>query len=289
MTTDRGLTPGGYDRRVTPARPDLAAAHLKGKVDAARFVEGQPMRIIAEASPLRGAPSPEEGYDTQALHGEQVMAYDMDDEGWAWVQLVRDGYVGYVSANDLAPPSAAATHRVRAPRTLVYPARSIKTPPLLGLPMLAEVTARAIEGAFAQIEGGGFVWANHLAPMDAREPDFVAVAERFEHAPYLWGGKTWQGVDCSGLVQIALHAAGHEAPRDTDMQARTIGREIDERADLQRGDLVFWKGHVGILCDARTLLHANGAHMQVTREPFEDACGRIRDSGHGDIVCVRRP
>lgn len=291
MTTDRGKLAGGYDRRLTPARPDIAAIHLKGKVEAARYVEGHVMRVIAEAVPVRGEPNPEAGYDTQALHGERLTVYDMDDEGWAFAQLARDGYVGYVSANALAPAQAPATHRVIAPRTLVYPARSIKTPPLLALPMLAEVTVLGTDEPFARIEGGGFVFAKHLAEASFTDTDFVTVAERFEHAPYLWGGKTWEGLDCSGLVQIALQAAGLNAPRDTDMQAASLGQAIDPGSDyqnLRRGDLVFWKGHVGVMCDAATLLHANAHHMQVAREPFDAARRRITANSFGEVIAVKR-
>ena len=289
MTTDRGHI-AGFDRRLTPARPDLAAAHLRGKVAAARYVEGQAMRVIAEAIPLRGEPNPENGYDTQALFGETLTAYDIDDEGWAFVQLARDGYVGYVSANDIAPMGAEATHRVRTPRTLVYPGRSIKTPPLQALPMLAQVCVADMDGPFARIDGG-YVWADHLTPLDHAEADFVSVAEQFEHAPYLWGGKTWDGVDCSGLVQIALQAAGVVAPRDTDMQASALGAAIDPGAayeNLRRGDLVFWKGHVGIMCDSDILLHANGHHMQVAREPFATARARIAKNSFGEVTMIRR-
>jgi cell wall-associated NlpC family hydrolase len=290
MTTHRGHV-AGYDKRLTPARPDLAAAHLRGKVDAPRYVEGQAMRVIFEAVPVRGEPNPEEGYDTQALFGETLMAYDFDDEGWAFVQLARDGYVGYVSANALSPVERPPTHHVRTPRTLVYPGRSIKTPPLLALPMLARVNVIDSDGAFARIEDGGYVRESHLAALDYTEGDFVAVAERFEHAPYLWGGKTWDGVDCSGLIQIALQAAGVDAPRDTDMQAGALGAPIDPGAryeNLKRGDLVFWKGHVGVMCDAATLLHANGHHMQVAREPFETARARIAANSFGEVTAVRR-
>ncbi len=289
MTTDRGRI-AGFDRRLTPARPDLAAAYLRGRVDAPRYVEGEVMRVIAEATALRGEPNPENGYDTQALHGEPLVAYDIDEEGWAYVQLTRDKYVGYVSANALAPNAAPATHRVHTPRTFVYPARSIKTPPTLALPMLAQVCVRDIDGAFAQIEGG-YVWAEHLSAIASTEADFVTVAEHFEHAPYLWGGKTWAGLDCSGLVQISLQAAGVDAPRDTDMQAAALGDALDPGADfgnLRRGDLVFWKGHVGIMLDAETLLHANGHHMQVAREPFAAARARIARNSFGEVTCVRR-
>lgn len=288
MTANRGTPGGGLDRRLTPARPDFAAAHLRGKVEAARFVEGTPMRVVAEIAPVRGEPNQEAGYDTQALHGEALMVYDVDDEGWAYIQLARDGYVGYVSANALAPAGEAMTHRVRTPRTLVYPAKSIKTPPLMGLPMLAQVRVLDVDGAFARIDGGGYVWAEHLAAAASAEPDFVVVAEAFERAPYLWGGKSWDGVDCSGLVQIALHAAGVEAPRDTDMQAAALGGVVDANGPLRRGDLVFWKGHVGVMCDEGTLLHANGHHMHVAREPFVLARERIARNSFGDVTVVKR-
>lgn len=290
MTTDRGYL-AGLDRRLTPARPDFAAAYLRGVVAAPRYVEGEARRVVVDAMPLRTEPNPECGYDTQALYGETLQVYEFDEEGWAFVQLDRDRYVGYVSASALAPINVQFTHRVRTPRTIMYPARSIKTPPMRALPMLAQVSVLEIDGAFARIEDGGYVWADHLAPLDDVEPDFVAVAQRFERAPYLWGGKTWNGVDCSGLMQIALHAAGIDAPRDTDMQAAALGAAIDPGADfeaLRRGDLVFWKGHVGVMCDAQTLLHANGHHMQVACEPFAQARERIAKNAFGEVTCVRR-
>jgi cell wall-associated NlpC family hydrolase len=290
MTTNRGAI-AGLDKRVTPARPDLAAAYLRGVVTAPRYVQGEARRVVVDATPLRSEPNPEHGYDTQVLYGEAVQVYEFDEEGWAFVQLDRDRYVGYVSANALAPVDVKFTHRVRTPRTFMYPARSIKTSPIRALPMLARVSVRAIDGAFAQIEDGGYVWADHLAPLDEVEPDFVSVAERFERAPYLWGGKTWDGADCSGLIQIALQAAGIDAPRDTDMQATSLGAAIDPGANfeaLRRGDLVFWKGHVGVMCDANILLHANGHHMQVAREPFALARERIAKNTFGEVTCVRR-
>lgn len=294
MTTDRGGAPDGLDRRVTPARPDLAAESLRGRVAAQRYAAPVSMRVQAEASALRGAPTPEASVDTQALFGERVDVYERTIEGWAWGQLARDGYVGWLAAEDLCAddPAAAPAHRVAVARTFIYPTRSMKAPPLMALPMNALVRAQDDDGAFARV-GQGFVWSRHLAPHDSSEPDFVSVAERFEHAPYLWGGKTWLGLDCSGLIQIALHAAGREAPRDTDMQAAALGAPLavtDDLAGLRRGDLVFWKGHVGVMRDASTLLHANGHHMQVASEPLAQARARIAAGGSfGAITMIRRP
>lgn len=282
-----------FDRRLTPARPDLAAISLQGIVAAPRYVAPRRMRVRSETVALRAEPHPEAGTETQALFGERVDVYEIDMEGWAWGQLARDGYVGYLAADDLVDVLAndsaevAATHRVLAPRTFVYPARNMKTPPLSALPMNALVHVIDSDGTFARLREG-FVWARHLAPLDFAESDFIAVAERFLHAPYLWGGKTWQGLDCSGLIQIALQAAGLEAPRDTDMQAAQLGAPLPLDAELMRGYLVFWKGHVGMMRDAQTLLHANGHFMQVTSEPLVEARARIAANSFGQITTIRR-
>jgi len=282
-----------FDRRLTPARPDLAAISLQGIVAAPRYVAPRRMRVRSETVALRAEPHPEAGMDTQALFGERIDVYEIDMEGWAWGQLARDGYVGYLAADDLvdvlADDSAevAATHRVLAPRTFVYPARNMKTPPLSALPMNALVHVLDSDGTFARLREG-YVWAHHLAPLDFAESDFVAVAERFLHAPYLWGGKTWQGLDCSGLIQIALQAAGIEAPRDTDMQASQLDAPLPLDAELKRGDLVFWKGHVGVMRDSQMLLHANGHFMQVTSEPLIEARTRIAANSFGQVTTIRR-
>ena len=277
-----------FDRRFTPARPDLAAAHLRGRVEATIFVEGREMQVIGPIADVRNGPAPDASLDTQALCGERVTVYE-EHEGWAWAQLQRDGYVGYLPSHMLGPRPTDPTHRVRALRTFVYPAPNMKVPPLEALPLGAEVTLEG-EGDYVRAADHGFVYAPHLQPIAQYESDFVAVAERFVGVPYLWGGKTALGLDCSGLVQISLAAAGIVAPRDTDVQAREIGTEValEEPLHLRRGDLVFWKGHVGIMCDAQTLLHANAHHMLVAREPFAEARARILAKSFGPVIAVRR-
>lgn len=280
-----------FDPRLVAARPDLAAAHLAGKVEASRFVAGTLMQVCEEIAPLYPRPSREDSLATQVLFGEQVMVYEQDEEGWAWGQLIRDDYVGYLPAEALRPVRSEATHRVAVPRTLVYPWRSLKLPVLGALPLGARVEVAAVKDDFAEVAGLGHVFLGHLAPRDTAETDFVTVAEWFLQAPYLWGGKTWLGLDCSGLVQIALGAAGVAAPRDTDLQEAGIGEAIDvgpDLAGLRRGDLVFWKGHVGIMRDATTLLHANAHHMQVASEPLAVARERILAKGDGPVKAVRR-
>ena len=193
-----------FHPRLTPARPDLAARSLEGKVKAARFVDGEAREIVEPNVPLRRAASPEAPLDTEALMGERVTVFETTDEGWAWGQLEADGYVGFMPANGLAAPGPRPTHRVSALRTLVFPAASFKLPPIGALPLGAQLPVARTEGRFAVTVSGGYVPAGHLAPVNSREADFVAVAERFVGTPYLWGGKTSFGLDCSGLVQVAL-------------------------------------------------------------------------------------
>lgn len=277
-----------YDPRITPARPDLAASDLAGKVSAARFVQGH-VREIAEAqAPLRRSPSPEAALETEALKGERVTIYDTNEEGWSWGQLEADGYVGWLPTAALREPGRPPTHRVAVPRTLVFPGPSIKLPPLEGLSFGSRLAVARIEGPLAVTDSNGFVPACHLKPLDANESDFVAVAERFIGVPYLWGGKTSLGLDCSALVQVALAACGIACPRDSDMQERALGSPVvPDLSKLQRGDLLFWTGHVAIARDAATLIHANAFHMAVAVEPASEAIARIRSAG-GEMTSVRR-
>jgi len=277
------------DRRLTPAREDLAAEHLRGIVDAPRYAEGRPMQVKAASAPLRRSPDAGAPLETEALRGETVTVYD-ESGGWAWAQLDRDGYVGYLPLAALGRP-VEATHRVAAIRTHVYPGPSVKSPPLAALSLGARLTIVREAGEFAIADDGGHLWARHLAEVGAREADFVAVAESFLHTPYLWGGRTSEGIDCSGLIQTALSAAGIPSPRDSDMMETTLGRPVaadDPATPLRRADLVFWKGHVGILRDVRTLLHANGWHMKVASEPLSEARERIAAAGGGGVTSVRR-
>jgi cell wall-associated NlpC family hydrolase len=277
-----------FDPRVTPARPDLAAAHLHGKVQADRFVAGVAFEVFDPVAPVRQSPVADAMLVTEALKGERVTIYDEDGEGWGWGQLHADGYVGWLPMNALGAPGGEPTHKVAALRTILFPGRSIKAQPVEGLPLGCRVAVIGEDGRLARLASGGYVPAHHLAPLDAAAPDFVAVAERFLGVPYLWGGKTSLGIDCSGLVQVALTAGGIACPRDSDMQ-RAIGTAVEsgDPAGLRRGDLVFWKGHVGIMRDAATLLHANAFHMAVTAEPLQDAAARAAETG-GEVIAVRR-
>jgi hypothetical protein len=277
------------DPRLTPARPDLAAKYLEGKVKAARFVSGEAFEISDVIAPVRDGPSAEAALLTQALKGERVTIYDRDGEGFAWGQLDSDGYVGWLPDRALAKPGEKPTHKVTAIRTFAFPGPSIKLAPAETLPMGALVGVIREDGAFAVTREGWYLPRQHLGDIDLLAEDFVAVAERFVGTPYLWGGKSSLGIDCSGLVQVALNAAGTFCPRDSDMQQDGLGRllGLSESSRLRRGDLMFWKGHVAIVRDADTIVHANAHHMATAIENTRDAIARIKTAG-SELTAIKR-
>jgi len=272
------------DPRTTPARGDIAAAHLRGAVEAKHYVEGEAQSCILGHTPLRAGPSTTAGIASEVLFGEVFTIYERRD-GWAWGQCASDSYVGYISETVLAAPTTP-THRVTATSTPLLPAPDIKRPATDLLPMNAAVEITGTEGPFSRIAPRGYVFTAHLAPLAQTAPDYVAIAERFLGAPYLWGGKTIAGLDCSGLVQIALQASGVAAPRDSDQQESALGTSI-ALSEAKRGDLIFWKGHVAFVRDANTLLHANAYSMNVSVENLQDAITRIARSGSA-VTSIKR-
>ncbi|MBA1139582.1 C40 family peptidase [Mesorhizobium neociceri] len=282
------------DARLHAFRSDLADARLKGEVSADRFVTGRPARITASVADIRKAPRPDAGVNTQVLFGDDVLVFE-EAEGWAWVQAERDGYVGYVGATMLGAREHAPTHIVAAPRTFLYPGPDLRFPISGQLSMGSTVTvtgAAETRGThYALLPSGEALIAGHVRPLGDVAADYVAVAEQFLGTPYLWGGTSGFGIDCSGLVQLAMRMAGRNVLRDSDMQAAGLGEPLDpgpDYAGLKRGDLVFWKGHVAIMTDAETMIHANGHTMLVSREGLKDAVDRIGYL-YGGPTGFRRP
>jgi cell wall-associated NlpC family hydrolase len=278
--------PRAPDPRLTLARPDLADLALQGLVAAERYEAPKAWQVAVPTAALRKAAHPMAEQWDQLLFGEVFHVLEAKD-GFAWGQAARDGYVGFVAEDDLAALGAPATHQVAVPRTYAFAEPSIKARPV-GLYSLNALTAiEATEGRFAKGEGTGWFVSVHLAPVGVAAGDYVAVAQGFLGAPYQWGGRESLGLDCSGLVQQALAARGDAVPRDTDMQLGFFPPIAAEAR--RRGDLVFWKGHVAILLDADTILHANAHHMAVAVEPLAEAIARIEAAGGGPVTGWRRP
>lgn len=269
-----------HNPRLNAFRDNLADVRLQGSVNAERFVAGEPAKIAVPVADLRRRPDANAGLDTQLLLGQDVAVFERAD-GWAWVQGVDDGYVGYVDERSLARPHDT-THVVTAPRSFVYSGNDLRLPMVRTLSMGSLVTMTGeteTRGTrYLTLSDGGAMIAGHLAPIGATATDYVGVAEQFLNTPYLWGGTSGFGIDCSGLVQLSMRMAGKSVLRDTSMQEETIGEPLDPGADFEnarRGDLVFWKGHVAIMTSANEMIHANGHTMLVSREGLKEAVARI--------------
>lgn len=274
------------DRRLHAARPDLADEALRGRVDAQQFTAGQEAFVRVEAADLRPRADASLGLDTQLLFGERVTCFERRD-GWAWVKNHRDGYVGYLDEDDLGPPPADPTHEVRALRTFRYPRPDLKAPILGALSITSPVHVIERQAGFASIEAGGWVFERHLAPLQDKDPDPVATALGFLGLPYRWGGRSSMGLDCSALVQLALHRAGVACPRDSDMQ-RDLGVEVDPTAPPERGDVVLFHGHVALALDAEHVVHATAHGMCVRTEPLAEVIARLQAETQRGILAVRR-
>ena len=274
------------DPRLTPANGRVAALSLKGQVQAERFTDGEPRQVRVPVATLWRRPGGPR--DRQLTFGAQVTVYE-EAGGFAFVQAARDGYVGYMDAGDLGPPSDA-THIVAVPATHLYPAADLKRLEVMPLSFGARLRIVSAEGAFFETDQGLFLPKPHVRPANKPFTDPATVAQMFFGAPYLWGGNSIGGIDCSGLVQAALLACHIPCPGDSDLQQAAPGfTDLPGDAPPQRGDLIFWKGHVGMMVDGETLIHANAHHMAVTYEPLAQAVARIEGAGGGPVTARRRP
>jgi len=272
------------DRRLTPWNGRVAAARLKGKVEADSFIEGWPRRVAQPVADLLG--EPDGPRVRQLLLGAAVTVFE-DRQGWAFVQAAKDGYVGYVNSAALGD-ARAPTHWVAVPAGHVYADPDIKSKTLGALVFGNAVTCVAHMPKFYETSDGGFICKPHLWPIDKRFSDPVTVAQLHFGVPYLWGGNSTRGIDCSGLVQAALLACGIACPGDSDLQEQAVGRNLAPETAQRRGDLLFWKGHVAMAVDGETLIHANAHRMAVAYEPADKAIARIQAQGDGPVTSRRR-
>ena len=290
-TSNSGKSSGvTLDPRINAYRSDRAAAQLRGLVEAPTYIEGSLARIMEAKVPLHKGPDSDAAVVSEIIYGDDVSVYD-DTGNWAWIQNNRDGYVGYVPSGCLSPNMAQPTHKITALSTFAYGQADLKTPLPDKLYMNSRLHIVGQEGDYMQLKDGRFVHRQHVAELSDVADDFVSVAERYLDVPYLWGGRTSDGIDCSGLVQVAYEFSGLSCPRDSDMQQSLPGRALDlgGMEEMQRGDLVFWPGHVAIMVDDAMLLHANARDMAVSVEPFFAAVTRIASRGDGDVMTIIRP
>jgi cell wall-associated NlpC family hydrolase len=277
------------DPRITPAREDLAADYLRAVVKVPSYVKGVPRQVRLPYAPLHKQPDTQSGRLTEALMGEGVIVYE-DKGGWSWCQLAADGYVGYMPSVALGDPGPEPTHKVGALRTFIYARPDLKSPVMGAASLGVTVAATETDGEFTAIENGGWIFSDHLRPVDEMEADYLTTAIRFIGVPYLWGGNTSMGLDCSGLVQTSLRFAGIlNCPRDSDMQAAGLGEAVEPDARLaQRGDLVFFPGHVGLVIDDGVLLHANAWDMMVSPHPLRYVVAEIAKKNPTPVAAIRR-
>jgi cell wall-associated NlpC family hydrolase len=277
-----------FDPRTTLARPDLAADSLRGQVTASHYTSGQRLTVIRSTASLFSEPRADGAMQTELLFGETITVLEQSPEGWSWGQSDPDHYVGYLPSDALSVQAHQPTHRVTSLRSFVYASASIKLVPLTALSFGSRVCVIGTHNQFSLLADGGFIISAHLSPLDETCVDPARFAALFLHTPYLWGGRSSLGLDCSGLVQLAFQACGIACPRDSDMQERDLGHLVPDLQTLRRNDLVFWKGHVGLMWDETTLLHASGHHMSVLKEPLVEARDRIlAKTGHDITLCKR--
>ena len=279
-----------FDQRLIPARADLAAAYLKGAIDAPHYAKAEPRRVTVPVAQLYAVPEKAAMLQTELLLGEGFDVYEEKD-GWVWGQAHRDGYVGYVDVQAFGDIGANPDHQICVPRTPIFARPDLKAPVLGFAHGNSYFVCADKDDRYLQLGvGRGWIFEGHCAPMDQFAADWVLAAEGYEHTPYVWGGRSSLGLDCSALVQNALMMGGIAALRDSDMQETILGTPIEIDASLsglRRGDLIFWKGHVGIMLDAQILLHANAHHMAVAREPLAQTVSRIEKAA-GAITAIRR-
>lgn len=272
------------DRRLTPANARVAEAGWEDRVDAPTYVEGTWKAIRSPVADLRAAPGG--ARDRQLVTGERFLVLE-DREGWSFGRAERDGYVGYIPSEQLGEDTEA-THLVAVRASHAYKMPSLKAPEMSPLTFGARVRVTDERHHYFEIGHESFVPKPHLRPLDRPFRDPATVAQLYFGTPYLWGGNSSWGIDCSGLIQAACLACHLPCPGDTDLQQAALGHSVPNGSALERGDLLFWKGHVAMAVDEATLIHANAHHMAVAYEPAAAAIARIEAQGEGSVTAHKR-
>jgi len=279
------------DPRLYAYRPDLADERLRGKVNSTNFVSAEPAKIGINIADIYAKPDQQSPRLSQLLFGQNVLVFE-DRNGFCWIQAVDDDYVGYTQSTNLQPVTNPASHYVTANRTFAYKDADLKSPVSgvfsMGTEFIITDTLETRGIGYGITAEGDAIFMHHLSPVYERCRDYVVFAEKLIHTPYLWGGASAFGIDCSGLVQLAFKLVGRLVPRDSDLQSQEVGAVLTDRQNLRRGDLVFWQGHVAIAIDTVNVIHANGASMDVCIEPLQAVIERFAN-GSGEPLCIRRP
>ena len=284
------------DPRVNPYRKDVAADFLEGRVKSKTFISGKEKRLGVAWAPVMSKPSIDSKgasdilQTSELLFGELFTVFE-EKAGWSWGQCAHDGYVGYIKSSNLFQTLNKPSHWVSAISCLVFPDSKGEYPPLMRLSMTACVDVDLVKGKYARLASGGWIFNKHIKPIGEIQPDFIATASMLNREPYLWGGRGGQGIDCSGLIQVSLAAAGVIVPRDTDQQANNIGIDVPlskKTSELQPSDIIFFPGHVGIYLGSGALLHASSHEMMVETQSLEVVVARMENRHGQGITRIRR-
>ncbi len=278
-----------FDPRITPAKPDVADWAFRDKIHARRYVHPTPYQVIRDGAPLCFTANLHARQESQLLFGEIFNVYERTGD-WCWGQNMTDGYVGYVARINLTREIEEPSHVVHSLRTFCYRNPDLKDPVDRTISFGSRVRVGEEENGYSRIRGGDWIYSKHLMPIDIRVFDYVTTALTFIGQPYLWGGRSSQGVDCSALLQLALMRAGIQAPRDSDLQEKALGYPVDQAGDLsdiQEGDIIFFPGHAGIVVDNWRFLHANAFDMLVTIHGLSEVLDRAKAAG-APYTTVRR-
>ena len=268
------------DPREFAFRPTIAASYLQGIVAADQFSDGVVCSVTESVLPLKNKPNDQAERASEMLFGEKFIVYERQG-AWAWGQSQTDGYVGFVKINGLSDQPASPTHEIKELKTFVYQRPDIKSPVIKELSMGSRVSLKEKGENFICLKEGGWIVKKHVVELNIKEASFIAVAKKYIGTPYLWGGRSSNGLDCSALVQLSLSRVGILAPRDTDQQEETVGCFCGKNPEgIEKGDLLYTQGHVAISSGRDLVLHANVHHMRVVEEPLQAFLSRLDETDH---------